>query len=111
MGIGELAYLLLGHGEEGTIIMSFAENARNEWGHSRFAVIEASQGTEVADAARFVEEAWKNRVRCNELQKTVESLNVKKGELLAQLEGKQTLRIAALEVILNEFFSRTWCDL
>ena len=70
-----------------------AENARNEWRHSRFVVFEV--GVEVADAARFGEEARKNRIRYSELQEAVEFLNAKQSKLWSQME--QSLRPRVLE--------------
>ena len=75
MGFSELEYVLLSPGEEATSIRSYAENAREEWGYSRFAVIETRRGSHVADASHLGEEAQKNRIGCSALQGAIEFLS------------------------------------
>ena len=54
--------------------------------YSRISVIETSRGMEVADAARFGEEARKNRVRFSELSGTIEFPSAKQSRLLVAIE-------------------------
>ena len=54
------------------------------------------RGIKVADAARFGEVARKNRIIYGELQETVEFMNAKQSELLAQVERKQTVDVWSL---------------
>ena len=56
-------------------------------------VFERSRGIEVADAARFGEEARKTRMTHNELHETAKFLNAKHGKLLAQLERRQNFDV------------------
>ena len=104
VGVCKLEYFLFSMGEEAISIMSLAKNARNEWVHCMFPVVETSQGTEVANAARLDEEARKNRVRHTELQRTIEFLSVKQNKLLAHMERQQTLRLLKKS---KRVFSRT----
>ena len=45
-------------------VMSFAENARDEWGCGRFVVFEASRHIDVADAARCWRQEQTHAAKC-----------------------------------------------
>ena len=101
VGISKMEYFLL---SPGVSIFSFAENAwdgdtADSWcskeaeALSRFVLFERSRGIEVADPARFGEEARKTRMTHNELHETAKFLNAKHGKLLAQMERKQNFDV------------------
>ena len=62
-------------------------------------MIETSRGIEVADAARFGEEAENHRIRYSELQEAIEFSNAKQSTLSAAMGRKQKLRIGAPQEI------------
>ena len=72
VGISGLEHFLLELDDE-TRVCSLAEYARDEGGHSRFAVIETSRGIEVANVARAADGAQKNRISSSDLQKVSQS--------------------------------------
>ena len=71
VGIGELEFFLLGPGDEDISITSFADNARDEGGYSRFVLFDTRRGKEVVDAARFAEQAKKKRSQRGRLEEEV----------------------------------------
>ena len=71
MGIRELEFFLLGPGDEDISITSFADNARDEGGYSRFVLLDTRRGKEVAHAARFAEQAKKERSQRGRLEEEV----------------------------------------
>ena len=81
-----LEYNLISPGEETVRISAVAENIRDEWRYSKFAVVVTGRGNEVAGEVRFGEEAQKNRIRCSDLQETIEFLSAKRSRLLAATE-------------------------
>ena len=74
MGIRELEHLLLSPGDVESSIVSRAENARDEGGYRRFVVFNTRRGNEVADAARFCEEAKQAKPRSEHLEEEVKRL-------------------------------------
>ena len=63
VGISVLDHFILSSEDEAISIFSCAENARGQWGCSRFAVVESSQSIDVAEARRAAEAAGNNRMR------------------------------------------------
>ena len=55
MGINELEHFLLNPEDDAISILSFAENACDEGGCKKFAVLGTKRGMEVAEVGRFFE--------------------------------------------------------
>ena len=68
VGIRELEFFFLGPGDEDISTTSVADNARDEGGYSRFVLFDTRRGQEVADAARFAEQAKKERTQRGRLE-------------------------------------------
>ena len=102
MGIEDLEYHVLDPGED-ISVTSLAEYARDEGGYSRFVLLDARRGKEVADAARFFE-ARKVKHGSKDLEEDVNRsqgvimpMEIARSGLLATIERKQKLRFGALK--------------
>ena len=82
VGIHELEYHLMSPEDGKVDITSIAETARYEGGYSRFMVIDSRRGTEVSDAARFVEQARKSKSRSKDLEEEA----TKRQDAIMQME-------------------------
>ena len=61
VGISEWEHFLLSRGDGAISILSFAENACDDGGRKKFAVLETKRGIEVADRLRFCEALRENQ--------------------------------------------------
>ena len=76
----------LGPGDGEISIVSLTENARGEGGYSRVVVLDTRRDKEVADAARFCEEARKAKPRLEHLEEKVNRLQ----DTITQMEKERS---------------------
>ena len=111
VGITELEHFLIIPGDEAISIFSFAEDACDEDGRKKFAVVETMRGVEVAQTGRFFEALHKNRTGSRRV------LDREAKQDVGDMERKQHLTSGASEeiwkrvlqgVMVLEPISRRW---
>ena len=85
--------------DEAISILSFGENACDEGGRRKFAVLETQRGVEVAERGRFFKALQEHQDRnYSELQEAIEYMKEKRSKLLETMERKQKLMVSGPKV-------------